>query len=77
MEERKIGVYIKVNENNEVVDIGSDIFIKDTTNWIKIDEGNGDKYAHCQNNYLPKSLRDEDGNYVFKYESGKIVESNK
>ena len=71
-EERGIKVYIRVNENNEVVEINSEIFITDFTGWILIDEGFGDKYAHAQGNYLGENLTDDDGNYKFIYKNGKL-----
>ena len=72
--EQSIKVYIKVNSNNEVIDINSDIFIKDLTNWVYIDEGFGDKYAHAQSQYLEKGLINEDGRYNYKYINGGIAE---
>ena len=66
-------VYIKTNENNEVIEINSDIFLDDLTDYIEVDEGEGDKYSHCQNNYLDKPLMDDYGRYNYKYEDG-IVE---
>ena len=74
MEEQPIKVYIKVNSNNEVVDINSEIFINDLTNWIEIDSGFGDKYAHAQSQYFDKSLINEEGKYNYKYINDKIEE---
>lgn len=67
-------VYIKTNENHEVIEVNSSIFIKDTTEWIKIDEGYGDKYAHAQNNYFEKSIFDEEGKYRYLFIGNKIYE---
>lgn len=72
--EQPIGVYVRVNENNEIVEVNSNIFIKDLTGWIKIDEGFGDKYAHAQSQYFDKPLINEDGRYSFKYINGKVVD---
>ena len=74
--EQPIKVYIKKNESNKVVEINSEIFIQDLTNWIYIDEGFGDKYAHAQSQYLDKSLVNEEGQFNYKYENGEIVENN-
>ena len=71
--EQPIGVYVKLNNNKEVVEINSDIFIKDTTNWIKIDSGYGDKYAHAQSQYFDKPLIDNDGKYSYKFANNKII----
>ena len=74
MIEQPIKIYVKVNENNEIIDVGSSIFIKDLNGWIKIDEGFGDKYAHAQSQYFDKPLINEDDRYSFKYINGKVVE---
>lgn len=62
---RKVGVYVKVNSQGFITDIGSDIFIKDLEGWQKIDEGEGDKYVFAQTQYFG-TLVDEKGNYKFK-----------
>ena len=72
--EQPIKVYIKVNSNNEVIEVNSEIFIKDLTGWVYIDSGFGDKYAHAQSQYLDKPLVNEDGQYNYKYINGGIVE---
>lgn len=69
-----IDVFIKVNENNEITDINSSIFLADAMGWIQLDSGNGDKYAHAQNNYLEKSIRDEYGRYNYKFIDDVVVE---
>ena len=48
---KPIGVYVKRDGSGKVIDINSNLFIKDLTDWEKIDEGFGDKYAHAQNHY--------------------------
>lgn len=73
--EKPVKVYIKINSNNEVVEINSEIFIQDLTNWVYIDNGFGDKYAHAQSQYFDKPLMSEDGIYNYKYINGKIVEN--
>lgn len=72
--EQLIKVYIKVNTNNEVTEVGSSIFIKDTTGWIEIDKGFGDKFAHAQNQYFNKPLQNEDGTYNYCYINGVVKE---
>ncbi|MGN0665335.1 MAG: hypothetical protein ACI4KF_02280 [Huintestinicola sp.] len=67
-------VYIKTDEVNRITAMDSEAFISDFTGWIMIDEGNGDKYAHAQGNYLPKPLYDKYGRNNFMYEDGRIVE---
>ena len=77
MEEKRLtGVYIKVNSRNEIIAICSDIFIDDVATWTKIDEGEGDKYAHAQSLYLEKSLIDDTGKYNYRYVNGEITATN-
>lgn len=63
---RPIEVYVKLNANNDIVDVNSSIFLKDKTGWKKIDEGFGDKYAHAQSMYFEKPLINEDGSCNYK-----------
>lgn len=69
-----INVYIKLNDNLEIVDIRSDAFPFNKVDFIKIDEGFGDKYRHAQNQYLSKSLFDSYGRCNYKFVDGKVVE---
>lgn len=50
--EKPIGVYVKYDENGNIKEVNSDIFITDFTGWTKIDEGFGDRYAHAQSQYF-------------------------
>lgn len=67
-------VYVKSNSNNYITAINSSAFLSDTTGWVEIDSGYGDKYHHAQGNYFPKSLQTEDGAYRYKLADGKPVE---
>lgn len=60
-------VYIKIDDDNNIVAINSSAFLEDPTGWIKIDEGYGDKYHHAQGNYLSSPLRNENFKYCYKY----------
>ena len=75
MIEKPIKVYIKINYNNEIIAVGSSIFIKDLTDWIEIDSGFGDKYAHAQSQYFEEPLINENGIYNYKYISGQILKN--
>lgn len=68
-----IKVYVRINANHEIIEVGSSVFIKDFTGWIKIDEGFGDKYAHAQSQYFDKPLMNEDATYNYKYKNGRII----
>lgn len=54
-------VYVKRDEKGRITDVNSDAFIFDTSGWVQIDEGIGDRYHHAQNNYFPKPKYDERG----------------
>lgn len=75
MEELKpIKVYIKINSNNEIIEVGSSVFINDLTGWVEIDGGFGDKYAHAQSQYFDKPLMNDDGSYNYSYIGGRVTE---
>lgn len=67
-------VFIKINKNNRVIDINSEMFISDIYGWIEIDNGEGDKFVHAQSSYLSKPITTNDGYYRYKYENGSIME---
>lgn len=71
---KKIKIYIKLNEHNEIVNVDSEVFLRDTTGWIEIDEGIGDRYSHATGLYLDKPLINDDGVYRYKYVGNKIIE---
>ena len=70
MDISKIKVYIQTDINKTVTAINSSIFLQDITGWVEITEGNGDKYAHAQSQYLEKGLMDEKGRFNYKYDTG-------
>ena len=79
MEEFKYKVYIKTDKNNCVTSVESDLTLKNTTGYVQIDEGIGDKYSHAQGNYFDvnngeKPLRDSRGRCNYKYVDNEVVE---
>lgn len=68
----KIKVYVKIDNNKVVKEINSSIFIQDLKDWIKVDEGVGDKYSHAQSQYLVKGLTDEKGRCNYKYDNALV-----
>ena len=69
-----IDVYIRIDEEYNVIEINSIIFIQDKNSWIYIDSGVGDKYAHAQNHYLGKPLYNSKGESNYSYINGTIVD---
>lgn len=69
-------VYVKLNEDKQVTSINSEIFLsnEEMQSMTNIDEGEGDKYAHAQSQYLEKGLIDKYGRYNYKFVEGKLVE---
>ena len=65
---RKIKVFVKVNSEGFVTNVSNDVFLKDTSGWILIDEGEGNRYNFAQTEYFEKPLLDEEGNYQIKFE---------
>ena len=73
MDDIKYTVYAKTDENGIITAINSGAFLTATAGWTKIDEGEGDKYHHAQNNYLSAGLTDENGIFNYKLTDGKPV----
>lgn len=67
-------VYIRVDAENRIKAINSDDFVTDTSGWILIDEGRGDRYHHAQGNYLSLPLVTEEGAFQYKYVDGEVIE---
>lgn len=69
-------VFVAMDTNNCITSINSEIFLseKEMSTMTEIDQGQGDKYAHAQSQYLDKELIDEHGRYNYKYVEGKVVE---
>ena len=74
MEMKPYIVYVKVNDLGYIIDVNSSAFLEDTTGWVEIDSGYGDKYYHAQGNYFPKPVMTIDGVYYYKLIDGEVVE---
>lgn len=61
-------VYVKYDEQDRLVAIDSDIFLRDAEGYTQIDEGPGDRYALAQSNYLDAPVREDHG--VPRYKRG-------
>lgn len=71
-----VRVYINKDSENNIISINSEIFLSqdEIQTMTLIDQGQGDKYAHAQSQYLEKGLVDEQGRYNYKFVEGKLVE---
>lgn len=73
--ENEYKVYVSL-QDGYITSINSEIFLsqEEMDTMTEIDQGQGDKYAHAQSQYLEKELVDEHGRYNYKFVAGKIVE---
>ena len=71
-----VRVYINKDSENNIISINSEIFLSqdEIQTMTLIDQGQGDKYAHAQSQYLEKGLVDEHGRYNYKFVEGKVIE---
>lgn len=67
-------VYAKPDKSGYITAVNSSAFLADTTGWVEIDSGYGEKYGHAQNNYFPRSIYTDGGAYRYKLMDGKAVE---
>ena len=67
-------IFVLTDRLSRVTEINSDVFLPDATGWVKIDDGDGDRFMHAQGNYLPKPLMDEHDRYRYKLVDGAVVE---
>lgn len=74
MDHNTYTVYVKTDENGVITAINSSAFLPAPSDWVKLDEGEGDRYHHAQNNYLPHGLTDERGLYNYALVGGEITE---
>ena len=54
--------------------VNSSAFLTDTTGWVEIDSGYGDKYYHAQGNYFKKPVRTYGGKCRYKFVDGQVIE---
>ena len=67
-------VYVQTNSSGHITTVNSSAFLTDTTGWVEIDSGYGDKYHHAQGNYFPLPIRTMGGAYRYKLVDGQPVE---
>lgn len=68
-------VYVSL-QDGYITSINSEIFLseEEIQTMTEIDQGQGDKYAHAQSQYLEKGLIDEHGRYNYRFLEGKVIE---
>lgn len=73
MDTESCKVLVQTDNVGRVTAINSDAFVSGD-GWTAIDEGEGDRYRHAQNNYLLKLLTDERGVYRYKLVDGLVAQ---
>lgn len=73
--ENEYKVYVSL-QDGYITSINSEIFLseEEMSTMTEIDQGQGDKYAHAQSQYLEKELFDDHGRYNYRFVEGKVVE---
>lgn len=61
-----VGVYVKTNAQGYITEVKSDFFDKNLEGYIKIDEGEGDRYVYAQSCYFEEPLCDSNGEFRYK-----------
>lgn len=67
-------VYVKPNESGYITAVNSSAFLTDTTGWVEIDSGYGDRYHHAQGNFFPQPIITDGGAYRYKLIDGMVTE---
>jgi hypothetical protein len=67
-------VYVKSNSKGYITAVNSSAFLSDTTGWVEIDHGYGDKCHHAQNHYFAKRIITDGNAFRYKLVDGKPVE---
>ena len=63
-------VYILVDDANRIIVVDSDLYKKDFDGWIKIDEGDDEKYALAQTEYFEGGAFTKEGVPRYSYIDG-------
>lgn len=77
MQMKPYGVYVKTDSVGRITAVNSEAFIRQTDDWVKIDDGFGDRFHHAQGNYFPDGLYDGRGICRYKLVSGNVVMRSK
>ena len=73
MENTKSKVYIKTDESGNIIRCdGGYTTPTNLTDWIEIDEGDGDRYNLCQAHYFEGGLFTAEGIPLYEYTNGEV-----
>lgn len=67
-------VFLRADSAGKVLAVESSAFLPDTVpaDWVRVDEGAGDRYHHAQGNYFAQPLMNMDGTHAYVLASGKV-----
>lgn len=77
MEEIKSKVYVLLDSEGRITRCEGGYTMSNIQNieeWVKIDEGTGDRYNLCQSNYFPQPIWTDGGAYRYKLVDGQPQE---
>ena len=69
----KIKVYVMLDDDGNIINVNSSIFLSDLAGWVEIDEGNGDRYAYARHDYFADGYRDEWGRPLYKWDGEQVT----
>lgn len=74
MEQFTYKVYARLDSAGNITAVNSSAFLQDTTGWVEIDEGTGDRYYHAQGNYLDGGIYTDDGIPLYRWDGTRVIQ---
>lgn len=65
-------VYVSINEGGHICAIDSSKYLTDLTGWVKVDEGEGERYEEAQTQYLENGIYDGEWLHNYKLVGGVV-----
>ena len=67
-------VYASLDGTGNITTTNSSAFLSDTTDWVEIDEGTGDRYHHAQGNYFEGGVFTYDGIPRYRCDGTQVIQ---
>ena len=68
-------VYIKTDADSRITSVESGVVINNVAGWIKIDEGDTDRYYYARQMYFDQAIINTDGTHRYLLENGQVREA--